>query len=302
MSKLFHAAAIAPSALAGSRSLTILREFRLDRARYIEKVPGDWLERCKRVIQTEDNAILRMRALELLRQMHGSILSSRADGAMEAGSRRWQELVAILSKTNQFDVVVDEKEVKSAGGADDLDDYLFQSELELGAVDQMFVSGIDWIELARPVLLSDNCLLMVDRYIDVSRYDYEKAFRALFLFLTKNTRIKEVKVVVGPESKREDESLEAIHERTNRLIRDMRMLINKSIPSLRSNVLVFCVKGLHKRYLATKYAGLELDFGFRVSNRDKQKVSVLRSSQLLFLQKEYMSLAAGGRVAWPEVR
>ena len=297
--KLFHEAAIDPAFAIGEDALTVFREFRLDRARYIEKLPDDWSQMCKALMQTESDASVRHKKLAYLTQIQSSVLSVRKGRA--AVGRDWKEQVSVAARTMPFDVIVRDGRATVDGDTIDIDEYLSASEPAIGSIEQIFQRTADWMPVLRPVVATDNSIVLVDRYFDLERSDYAQAFSCLIDVMAEYPSVRELRIVVAQTSSADD-SLSGEHiSRRDVLAEQVCTFVRKYAPTLKARIAVFSIKGLHKRYLSSKVCGIELDFGLRVSRTQKQRISVLRASQLKDVRETYMTMVGGGVSAWPVI-
>jgi hypothetical protein len=295
--KLFHEAAIDPAFVTGENAMVVMREFRLDRARYIEKMPEDWAKMCKDVLMSEQDEATRHKKLSYLNQIQNSVLRIRK-GRVAIG-KDWKEQVAAAARLSPFDVILGDGRATVEGAVIDIDEYLIDSEPSIGSVEKVFKHPMDWISVLQPVVSADNSIVLVDRYFDLKQPDYYNAFTCLIELIAANPLLRELRIVVAPTVSKEDASPEEHIRRRDSLVGQVRGFLREHSPGLKTGVFVFSVPELHKRYLTSKHCGLELDFGLRVHRTKKQRISVLRSSQMKEVCSTYMALAMGGISAWP---
>lgn len=298
MKKLFHEAAIDPLSLSGEQAATILREFRLDHARYIEALPIDWLKQCQEAIESNPEDPNRHKTLARLANLKSSVLRLRNADHRAVRPAAWKEAVLQLNRSNSFDVMLMDKQAVSSGRGEDLDDYLEKSENNIGAINQTFRKGDDWRVVLGPVLASDNLLVLIDRYFDLDRDGYREGFRQLLSMIDKLQNIAELRIVVAPMSPKDDANADVHRARLKNTCERARALISDLCPEFRARVMVFSAPALHKRYLSTKACGIELDYGLRVG-REVQKITVLRAADLELVGKKFTELNRDGKKAWP---
>ena len=295
--KLFHESVIDPSFVLSDDALNILREFRLDKGRYIEKLPDDWSLRCQEILMSDIDDLKRHKKLAYLSLIQSSVLGLRRMRPNKG--KNWQEKVIEIDRQIPFDVVVNNGKVNFAGSILDLDEYLNKSELCVGSIDQIFQNPYDWELVLRPVVGSDNSLALIDRYIDLDRRDYCEAFITLLNLIRQYPVINELRLIAAPQLTSDDANTASHHLRIKNISSQIGKILHKDFSDLKIRIIVFSVKGLHKRFMTNKFCGLELDYGLRISRTQRQRISVLRASQLKDIKESYLSLVAGGVLAWP---
>jgi hypothetical protein len=295
--KLFHESVVDPSFVASDDALNILREFRLEKGRYIEKMPDDWILRCQEIMMSNTDDLNRHKKLAYLSQIQSSVLGLRRMRSHHG--KNWQEKVVEVDRQMPFDVIVHNGKVNFAGSMIDLDDYLHKSESYIGSIDQIFQNPSDWEIVLRPIVGSDNSLALVDRYFDLDRRDYYEAFISLLNLIRQYPYISELRIIAAPQSTSDDYNAECHNFRIKNLSSRIRKILNEEFSDLKIRIIVFSIKGIHKRYFTNKFFGLELDYGLRISRTQRQQISVLRASQFKDIKASYLTLVAGGVLSWP---
>jgi len=295
--KLFHESVIDPSFVVSDDAFNIMREFRLEKGRYIEKMPDDWIFKCQEIMMSNADDLNRHKKLAYLSQIQSSVLGLRRMRAHRG--KNWQEKVVEVDRQMPFDVIVHNGKVTFAGSMIDLDDYLHKSESCIGSIDQIFQNPLDWEKVLRPIVGSDNSLALVDRYIDLDRRDYYEAFISLLNLIRQYPAINELRIIAAPQLTSDDSNVECHNLRIKNVSSQIKKMLYEDFSDLKIRIIVFSVKGLHKRYMTNKFFGLELDYGLRISRTQRQRISVLRASQFKDIKESYLTLVAGGVLAWP---
>lgn len=248
---------------------------------------------------SENEDINRHKKLAYLSQIQSSVLRIRRS-RIPLG-RDWQEQVVAVDRVLPFDVIIRDGRANVSGSSMDIDEYLNESEYSIGSIEQVFQRPSDWEMVLRPIIASDNTLALVDRYLDLDRLDYSQAFGTLADLMRQYSAVKELRLVIGPQSTSDDLRSEEHKLRLSSVSKQVKEFLRKDFPDLKTRVTVFSAKGLHKRYLTNKVCGIELDYGLRISRSQRQRISVLRASQLKDVRETYLTLVAGGVSAWPAV-
>jgi hypothetical protein len=302
MNKLFHEVALQPEAARRGDALTIFREIRLDHSRYIQALPDDLHSEMVSIIKENPDG-LQHKKLAMLETIRSSIVATRSrNPSMSLKAKDWRELVSIEGRNEPFDVLIGEKEIFCGSDKKELDSYLFDSEGDLGSVTKSFGSSEDWLRLIKPVIMSDNSLVIVDRYFDPGRVYYSKLFSALIGWL-KRTRICFLRIFIGAPTVEHVDSTYA-REHFDLVCDGLTRLIASEQTDFRASVIVTYRSDLHLRYLGTKVCALELDYGFRLSGGKAYKVSVMRPAGLKDFKNQFFSeikfsSVLANKVIWP---
>jgi len=277
-----------PEAVERKDAMQLLRELRLDHARYIEKVPEDWLAQAIRVIDSSPDPN-KHKKKALLEKLRASVVRTRSSrGSESAGERSWRETITLAEKVCPFDLVVSETEILSRGQAVDFDEYLDRSEEELGSVEKPFIRPEDWRDVTKPIIHSDNNITIVDKYFDLGMDYYSKLFGP-FLDWIADSRIRELRLFVGRRP-----SDTTMQDRLDTVVDSVARLRKSHLRIKELKILIFCSADLHKRYLSTKTCGVELDYGFRLSTgRQTYKCDVLRKAEVASICAEFLTAAGG---------
>lgn len=295
MRKLFHEAAVQPEAVLRNDAKQLLQELRFDRSRYVEGIPDDWFAKAYQVLKSSsDPNMYRIKAfLDKLRPSIIRLRAYRESGG--TGNRTWLEAITLADKVRPFDLVVSEAELFSGGQAEDLDDYLVRSNAELGVVHETFRRPEDWYEVIKPLIYSDNVLAIVDPYFDPSK-DYYADLLGPFLGWIEQSRIRELRLFIGPK-KNSYERADPLPKRLDAVVNAVTRLAQKHCARSPIRIVVFYCLDIHRRYLATKECGIDLDYGFRLSTESKRyKCLLLRRADIDAVRLEFLSAASGGAI------
>ncbi len=285
-----------PEAVERKDAMQLLRELRLDHARYIEKIPEDWLEQANRILDSSPDPN-RHKKKALLEKLRASVVRTRSGrGGESTGKRPWRETISLAENVRPFDLLVFEAEMLSQGQVVDLDEYLDRSEEELGSLEKTFSHPEDWRDVTKPIIHSDNNITIVDRYFDLGMDYYSKLFGP-FLDWIADSRIRELRLFVGPNERRTSDC--EMQERLNTVVDSVARLKKSHPRNEKLKILVFCSASLHKRYMSTKICGIELDYGFRLSTgRQIYKCDVLRKAEIASICAEFLTTAGGHHAKW----
>jgi hypothetical protein len=302
MNKLFHEVAIEPEAILRSDALTLLRELRLDHSRYIQALPEDLFIEMVAIIKNHPDPT-QHKKLAMLEAIRSSIISTRKKNIIERSkARNWRELVSIEGKAEPFDLLVGQSEIIYRSDNKDLELYLFESDGELGSVTKAFRDPDDWLQIIRPLIMSDNSLVIVDRYFDPSHNYYSRLFSNLAGWL-RQTRICQVRIFIGPPTSKPNENSFTLTHFEN-VCDELYNIIVSEHSDFRGSLIVTYRTDLHLRYIGTKTCALELDYGFRLSGAKTYKVSVMRAAGIKDFKSQFFSELSstnvlGNKVVWP---
>jgi len=292
---------VQPEAVLRSDALTLMRELRLDHSRFIQRLPESLYSEMISLIKNHPDPC-QHKKLAMLELLKTSIVKTRRDGVGGASlNGSWREMVSLQGRDEPFDLLVIDREVIAKQDKKDLETYLLESEDELGSITKTFRDPADWLKVIHPILMSDNSLVIVDRYFDPLKQYYSKLFSSLIDWL-KPTRIRHVRIFLGPHTEAIDDS--ATRTRFAAACGEVAKIMQCQHSGSDVNILMTFNTHLHLRFLGTKACAIELDYGFRLSNNRNYRVSVMRTAGLKDFRAQFFSeLKSPGTVintaVWP---